>query len=118
MARKTVTRADLSSVVEHRVGLSHVESAKLVDQVLKEIMDCLERGDEVLLSSFGKFVVRDKGERAGRNPRTGAEHKIAPRRVLVFRSSPIVRQQINSKPTSSPRDADRLPSATRDHVPE
>jgi nucleoid DNA-binding protein len=69
MSGKTVTRADLCEAVYQKVGLSRTESATLVELVLKEITDCLERGDTVKLSSFGSFVVRKKGQRTGRNPR-------------------------------------------------
>src|SRR5947208_12435267 len=73
MAGKTVTRADLCEAVYQKVGLSRTESATLVEMVLKEITDCLERGETVKLSSFGSFVVRKKGQRIGRNPKTGKE---------------------------------------------
>src|SRR5216683_1064105 len=71
MSGKTVTRADLCEAVYQKVGLSRTESASLVELVLKEITDCLERGETVKLSSFGSFVVRKKGQRIGRNPKTG-----------------------------------------------
>jgi integration host factor subunit alpha len=80
MSGKTVTRADLCEAVYQKVGLSRTESATLVELVLKEISDCLERGDTVKLSSFGSFVVRKKGQRTGRNPKTGKEVPISPRR--------------------------------------
>ena len=81
MAAKTVTRADLCEAVYQKVGLSRTESATLVEQVLKEITDCLERGETVKLSSFGSFVVRKKGQRIGRNPedRQGSADLAAPR---------------------------------------
>ena len=81
MTAKTVTRADLCEAVYQKVGLSRTESATLVELVLKEITDCLERGETVKLSSFGSFVVRKKGQRVGRNPKTGKEVPISPRRV-------------------------------------
>jgi integration host factor subunit alpha len=80
MAGKTVTRADLCEAVYQKVGLSRTESATLVEMVLKEITDSLERGETVKLSSFGSFVVRKKGQRIGRNPKTGKEVPISPRR--------------------------------------
>jgi integration host factor subunit alpha len=95
MAGKTVTRADLCEAVYQKVGLSRTESSSLVELVLKEITDCLERGETVKLSSFGSFVVRQKGQRIGRNPKTGQEVPITPRRVLVFRASNIMKQRIN-----------------------
>ena len=85
MTGKTVTRADLCEAVYQKVGLSRTESATLVELVLKEITDCLERGETVKLSSFGSFVVRKKGQRIGRNPKTGTEVPISPRRVMVFK---------------------------------
>ena len=96
MAGKTVTRADLCEAVYQKVGLSRTESATLVELVLKEITDCLERGVTVKLSSFGSFVVRKKGQRIGRNPKTGKEVPIEPREVLVFRASHVLKEQINS----------------------
>ena len=94
--RVTVTRADLCEAVYQKVGLSRTESATLVELVLKEITDCLERGETVKLSSFGSFVVRKKGQRIGRNPKTGKEVPISPRRVMVFKPSAILKQRINS----------------------
>ena len=75
--------------------------ATLVELVLKEITDCLERGETVKLSSFGSFVVRKKGQRIGRNPKTGKEVPISPRRVMVFKPSAILKQRINSVPTAA-----------------
>ena len=96
MAGKTVTRADLCEAVYQKVGLSRSESASLVELVLKEITDCLERGETVKLSSFGSFVVRKKGQRIGRNPKTGMEASISARRVMAFKPSAILKQRINS----------------------
>src|SRR5262249_18893353 len=97
MAGKTVTRADLCEAVYQKLGLSRTESASLVELVLKEITECLQRGETVKLSSFGSFVVRNKGERVGRNPKTGKEVPISPRRVMVFKPSAILKQRINSE---------------------
>lgn len=104
MAGKTVTRADLCEAVYQKVGLSRTESADLVELVLKEIMDSLERGETVKLSSFGSFVVRQKGERVGRNPKTGKEVPIAPRRVMVFKPSNIMKAQINGESIEGLKD--------------
>ncbi len=93
---KTVTRAGLCEAVQRKVKLSRTESEKLVNLVLKEITDCLERGETVKLSSFGSFVVRKQGQRIGRNLKTGEEVLISSRRVTVFKPSPILKQQINS----------------------
>jgi integration host factor subunit alpha len=95
MTGKTVTRADLCEAVYQKVGLSRTESAALVELVLKQITDCLEKGETVKLSSFGSFVVRKKGQRIGRNPKTGKEVPISPRRVMVFKPSAILKQRIN-----------------------
>ena len=95
MSGETITRADLCEAVYQKVGLSRTESATFVELVLKEIADCLERGETVKLSSFGSFVVRKKGQRMGRNPKTGKAVPIPPRRVMVFKPSDLLKQQIN-----------------------
>lgn len=95
MAEKTITRADLSEAVYQEVGLSRNESADLVESVLNEVSDALISGEIVKVSSFGSFSVRQKGERVGRNPKTGEEVPILPRKVLVFRPSHVLKHQIN-----------------------
>jgi integration host factor subunit alpha len=90
-----LTRADLAEAVFQKVGLPRNESAEIVELVLREIVASLERGHTVKLSSFGSFSIRDKGQRIGRNPKTGQEVPITPRRVLVFRASNIMKQRIN-----------------------
>ncbi|WP_421709636.1 integration host factor subunit alpha [Algihabitans sp.] len=95
MSGSTITRADLSEAVYEEVGLSRNESAELVEAVLDEISSALVAGDSVKISSFGSFSVRHKGERVGRNPKTGEEVPILPRRVLVFRASHVLKQKIN-----------------------
>ena len=95
MTYKTVTRAQLGEAVYQEVGLSRNESGDLVEAVLKEISDALVRGDSVKISSFGSFSVRSKGQRVGRNPKTGEEVPILPRRVLVFRASHVLKSRIN-----------------------
>ena len=95
MSGKTLTRADLAEAVFQKVGLPRNESAEIVELVLREIVASLERGQTVKLSSFGSFGIRDKGQRIGRNPKTGQEVPITPRRVLVFRASNIMKQRIN-----------------------
>lgn len=97
MGGKTVTRADLCEAVYQNVGLSRSESAELVEAVLHEIADCLVTGETVKLSSFGTFSVRSKTERIGRNPKTGEEVPILPRRVLVFKPSNVLKHQINGE---------------------
>jgi integration host factor subunit alpha len=92
---KTVTRLDLYDAVYQKVGLSRSESASLVELVLKEIRDSVARGELVKLASFGNFAVREKGERIGRNPKTGVPAPIPSRRVVVFKASAIMKQRIN-----------------------
>ena len=95
MAGKTKTRADLCEAVYQAVGLSRTESANLVELVLDEISGSIVRGESVKLSSFGSFIVRSKGQRVGRNPKTGEEVPISPRRVMVFKPSNVLKQKIN-----------------------
>lgn len=95
MTGKTVTRADLSESVYQQVGLSRAESAALVETVLGEICSCLSAGETVKLSSFGSFLVRSKGKRVGRNPKTGVEVEIEPRQVMVFKPSNVLKAKIN-----------------------
>ena len=95
MANKTHTRLDLTEAVYREVGLSRNESAELVESILSHVSDALVRGETVKISSFGTFQVRQKGARMGRNPKTGEEVPIDPRRVLVFRPSHILKDKIN-----------------------
>tara|TARA_B100002003_G_scaffold148751_1_gene137917 strand:- start:496 stop:798 length:303 start_codon:yes stop_codon:yes gene_type:complete len=95
MANKTHTRLDLTEAVYREVGLSRNESAELVESILGHVSDALVRGETVKISSFGTFQVRQKGARMGRNPKTGEEVPIEPRRVLVFRPSHILKDKIN-----------------------
>jgi integration host factor subunit alpha len=92
---KAVTRVELYDAVYRKVGLSRSESSALVEVVLKEISDSVARGETVKLSSFGTFTVRQRGKRMGRNPKTGADVPISPRRVVVFKASAIMKRQIN-----------------------
>jgi len=96
VAGETVTRAQLSEAIYREVGLSRNESADLVETVLGEISDALVRGEPVKISSFGSFAVRSKGQRVGRNPKTGEEVPIEPRHVLVFRASHVLKDEINA----------------------
>ncbi len=95
----TITRAQLTEAVYQEVGLSRNESAELVESVLAEVSGALVRGEMVKLSSFGSFSVRQKGQRTGRNPKTGDEVPILPRRVLVFRPSHVLKKSINDSLT-------------------
>jgi integration host factor subunit alpha len=92
--RTAVTRADLIDAVHKRAGISKAESAAMVELVFKEITNRLERGEMVKLSSFGSFAVRSKGARMGRNPKTGKEAPITPRKVMVFKPSAIFKQRL------------------------
>ncbi len=95
MSETTITRAHLSEAVYQEVGLSRNESAELLESVLNEISEALADGETVKLSSFGSFSVRQKGQRIGRNPKTGEQVPILPRRVLVFRPSHVLKLRIN-----------------------
>src|SRR3954465_4767326 len=95
MSETTVTRADLSEAVYQEVGLSRNDSAALVETILNEMVESLTRGETVKISSFGSFSVRQKGQRIGRNPKTGEEVPILPRKVLVFRASHVLKNKIN-----------------------
>ncbi len=96
MAGRTVTRAQLSEAVFQEVGLSHDESAQIVNSLLDEIASCLVAGGEVKISGFGSFRILHKGSRMGRNPKTREEIPIKPRRVVAFRSSHVLKDQVNS----------------------
>jgi integration host factor subunit alpha len=97
MSTDTLTRADLTEAVFQSVGLSRHESAQMVEDMLEEVCSALARGESVKLSSFGTFAVRQKAQRMGRNPKTGDEVPIAPRRVLVFRPSHVLKAVINGE---------------------
>jgi integration host factor subunit alpha len=90
----TLTRADLAEALHRQVGLSRADSAQFVEQILGHMCDALATGQNVKISGFGSFILRDKGARVGRNPKTGVEVPIAPRRVLTFRASQMMRDRI------------------------
>jgi integration host factor subunit alpha len=90
----TLTRADLADAVHRQVGLSRAECSALVESILGHMSDSLCDGHNVKISGFGSFILRDKSERVGRNPKTGVEVAIAPRRVLTFRAAQTVRERI------------------------
>ena len=94
MADKTLTRMDLNEAVFREVGLSRNESADLVESILNHISDAMVKGEQVKISSFGTFSLRDKSARVGRNPKTGDEAAIAPRRVLTFRPSHLLKDRV------------------------
>ncbi|TGY87872.1 integration host factor subunit alpha [Marinicauda algicola] len=95
MTGKTITRADLAEAVYREVGLSRQDSAALVESVLGMMADTLAAGESVKLSSFGSFMLREKNGRMGRNPKTGEEVPIDPRRVLVFKPSQVLKDRID-----------------------
>jgi len=97
MTDKTITRVDLSEAIYQEVGLSRKDSSDLLDMILDEISDALVKGDEVKISSFGTMMVRSKNERVGRNPKTGEEVPITPRRVISFRASQLLKKAINNE---------------------
>jgi integration host factor subunit alpha len=94
---KTLTRADLAQAVHLTIGLSRNDSAQLVETMLEDISRTLEKGEQVKLSSFGTFSVNSKRERIGRNPKTGVEARITPRRVLSFRASNMLKKKVNGR---------------------
>jgi integration host factor subunit alpha len=94
----TLTRADLAEALHREVGLSRAESASLVEQILNHMCEAMSRGQNVKISGFGSFVLRDKGERIGRNPKTGVEVPIRPRRVVTFKASPVLVARANNMP--------------------
>ncbi len=97
MTEKTLTRMDLAEAVYAEVGLTRKAAQQLVDEVFEELAHTLERGETVKLSTFGNFSVRSKRQRMGRNPKTGVEVPITPRRVLTFRASHILKDRVNGK---------------------
>ena len=94
MAEQTLTRMDLADAIFEEVGLSRNESSEIVDSILNHVSDALVRGENVKISSFGTFNIRDKNARVGRNPKTGEEVPISPRRVLSFRPSQTMKDRV------------------------
>ncbi len=90
----TLTRADLAEAINRKVGLSRAESLALVESILDRMSDAMASGENVKISGFGAFILRDKNERIGRNPKTGMEVPITPRRVLTFRASQSLKDRI------------------------
>ncbi|HMP57130.1 MAG TPA: integration host factor subunit alpha, partial [Novosphingobium sp.] len=91
------TRAEIADALNRKLGLSRAESLGLVESILDKMSDALERGENVKISGFGTFLLRDKTERIGRNPKTGVEVPITPRRVLTFRASQLLKERIAGK---------------------
>ena len=107
MTGKTITRVDLYNAVYRKAGVSRSQSQTLVESVFEEIANTLAKGENVKLSGFGSFIVRKKGQRLGRNPKTGVDAPILPRRVLVFKASPVLKQQVKGE-----RSSTAVPAAT------
>lgn len=96
MAKKTITRSDLAEALYHEIGLSRTECNQLVVAILDHISEALLRGETVKLARFGTFSFRDKSARIGRNPKTREIAEITPRRVLSFKPSDVMRDQVIS----------------------
>ena len=90
----TLTRADLAETINRKLGLSRAESLAMVEGILEKMCAALAQGENVKISGFGSFVLRNKNERVGRNPKTGVEVSITPRRVLTFRASQLLKDRI------------------------
>lgn len=90
----TLTRADLAEALNRKLGLSRSESLNMVESILDHMSDALEQGENVKISGFGTFLLRDKAQRIGRNPKTGVEVPITPRRVMTFRASQMLKERI------------------------
>lgn len=91
----TLTRADLAETINRKMGLSRAESLDMVEAILEKMSKALEAGENVKISGFGTFVLRDKRQRIGRNPKTGVEVPITPRRVMTFRASQLLKEKIS-----------------------
>ncbi|GGD67943.1 integration host factor subunit alpha [Croceicoccus mobilis] len=91
----TLTRADLAETIHRKVGLSRAESLNIVESILGHMCEAMTDGENVKISGFGTFLLRDKGERVGRNPKTGVEVPITPRRVMTFRASKMLKDKVS-----------------------
>lgn len=91
----TLTRADLADMIHRKVGLSRAESLDMVESILHHMCEAMSKGENVKISGFGTFLLRDKGERIGRNPKTGVEVPITPRRVMTFRASKMLKDKVS-----------------------
>ena len=93
----TLTRAEIADAINRKLGLSRSESLAMVESILRQMSDALAKGENVKISGFGTFLLRDKSERIGRNPKTGVEVPITPRRVMTFRASQMLKDRISGK---------------------
>ena len=94
---ETLTRAAIAEAINRRLGLSRAESLELVESILSHVGNALESGENVKISGFGTFLLRDKSQRIGRNPKTGIEVPITPRRVMTFRASQLLKERVAGK---------------------
>ena len=94
---ETLTRAEIADAINRRLGISRAESLSMVEDILRHMSDALAKGENVKISGFGTFLLRDKAQRIGRNPKTGVEVPITPRRVLTFRASQMLKDRISGK---------------------
>ena len=93
----TLTKDQLISSIENRLWISRFESSRIIEAVLETVKSSLSDGEDVLISGFGKFIVREKAARRGRNPQTGQDLTLDPRRVITFKCSSVMRDRINDK---------------------
>ena len=93
----TLTRADLAEAINHKLGLSRTDALAMVEAILSHMTEALAEGENVKISGFGTFLLRDKSERIGRNPKTGVEVPITPRRVMTFRASQMLKDRVAGK---------------------
>jgi integration host factor subunit alpha len=91
----TLTKGHLVSSIGNRLGISKFESTRIVESVLETVKNSLSNGEDILISGFGKFIVKEKGARRGRNPQTGQDLTLDPRRVISFKCSPRMRDRVN-----------------------
>ena len=91
-----LTKADIVDAVSSELGFSKRQSINIVDSLLEIIKNSLSSGDDVLVSGFGKFCIKEKGARKGRNPATGSDMMLAPRKVVTFKCSGKLREKINN----------------------
>ncbi|UCC66665.1 MAG: integration host factor subunit alpha [Deltaproteobacteria bacterium] len=91
-----MTKADIVESVYEKVGFSKKEAAQMVEMVFEIMKDNLERGEKIKISGFGNFLVKEKRARKGRNPQTGKEIEISPRRVLSFKPSQALKKLLNT----------------------
>jgi integration host factor subunit alpha len=90
-----LTKTQVVDTIQQRIGFSRKKSTDLVENLIEIIKDTIESGDDVLVSGFGKFCVKDKGQRKGRNPATGDDMMLGKRKVVTFKCSSVLRDKVN-----------------------